>query len=126
MAFRIAADALVALHFAFILFVVLGGLLTWRHRWMSWIHLPAAAWGCLIEFAGWTCPLTPLEIRWRIAAGQAGFEGGFIEHYMIPVIYPQGLSRGIQFWLGAIVLLFNLFVYSVYFRRRASARRVRR
>lgn len=108
---RVAADLLVALHFAFVLFVVLGGLLVLRWPKVAYLHLPAAAWGALIEFAGWICPLTPLEQSLRRQAGMAGYEGGFVEHYILPVLYPSGLTRNIQFVLGAAVLVLNVSVY---------------
>ncbi len=115
---RIAADAVVALHLGFILFVVAGGILTWRWPRVAWLHLPAALWGCLIEFSGWICPLTPLENHWRVLAGQQGYRGGFVEHYIIPIVYPAQLTRGIQILLGAAVLLLNVAAYTIYFRRR--------
>lgn len=108
---RVAADLVVAAHFAFIVFVVVGGFLTWRWPRLAWIHVPVAAWGALIEFAGWICPLTPLENALRRAAGDAGYTGGFIEHYLIPVIYPAGLTRGLQLALGAAVLVLNAAAY---------------
>ncbi|MCL4182144.1 MAG: DUF2784 family protein [Burkholderiaceae bacterium] len=111
MSARIAADALVLIHLAFVAFVVLGGLLVaWRAR-IAWLHLPAAAWGAWIEFAGAICPLTPLENHFRRLAGQTGYAGGFVEHYLIPVLYPAGLTLQSQRWLGALVLLVNLAIY---------------
>lgn len=106
------------LHFAFIAFVVLGGLLALRWRRMLWVHLPAAAWGVLIELRGWTCPLTPLENHFRRLGGEAGYTGGFIQRYLEPVIYPSGLSALTQLGLAAFVLLVNVAVYSLVFRRR--------
>lgn len=123
MPYRFAADALVAIHLGFILFVVLGGFLAWRWPRLVWLHIPAAVWGTLIEFAGWICPLTPLEQRWRVLAGQAGYDGGFVEHYVLPLIYPAGLTRGLQYALGAAVLLINVFAYTVYFWRRRKSHR---
>ena len=117
MGYRLAADALVLAHGAFILFAVLGGLLALRWRWLALLHLPAAAWAVLVEAAGWICPLTPWEVSLRIAAGQAGYQGGFVEHYLIPIIYPAGLTRGVQFLLAAFVLAVNLAVYAVVLRR---------
>ena len=111
MSARLAADLVVGAHFAFILFVVVGGFLTWRWPRLAWVHVPVAAWGALVEFAGWICPLTPLENALRRAAGEAGYAGGFIEHYLIPVIYPPGLTRGSQVALGAVVLLLNAAAY---------------
>ena len=114
---RFAADTLVVLHTAFIVFVVFGGLLALRWRWIALFHLPAAAWGVLIEVMGWICPLTPWEVELRIAAGQAGYDGGFIEHYLVPVIYPAGLTRGLQLTFGIIVLAINLVIYVIFASR---------
>ena len=112
-----AADAVVLAHGAFILFAVLGGLLALRWRWLPLLHLPAVAWAVFIEATGRICPLTPLEVSLRIAAGDAGYDGGFVEHYLIPIIYPAGLTRGVQFALAALVLAVNLAVYAAVLRR---------
>ncbi|HBZ95386.1 MAG TPA: DUF2784 domain-containing protein [Pseudomonas sp.] len=112
MLWRMAADALVLVHLGFILFVLLGGLLLLRWPRLLWLHLPAVAWGIVVECLHLGCPLTPWENQLRRAAGQAGYEGGFIEHYLIPLIYPAGLTPQIQLWLGAIVVLVNLAVYT--------------
>jgi hypothetical protein len=121
MLYRLAADALLVIHLGFILFVAFGAFLVWRWPWLIWIHLPAAAWGTLIEFVGWTCPLTPLENHWRHLAGQAGYEGGFVAHYVIPIVYPPGLTTAVQAGLGTIVLFVNVFAYTIYFGRRRRA-----
>jgi len=121
---RVAADVVVVLHLAFIAFVVAGGLLVLRWPRVAWLHLPAAVWGALVELAGWVCPLTPLEQRLRIAAGQEGYTGGFIETYLIPVIYPAGLTRTVQIVLGLMVVVINVGVYGVVAAR--MARRARR
>ena len=110
MPYRILADLVVGVHALFVVFVVAGGLLVLRRPWVAAAHLPAAVWGALIEFSGWICPLTPLEKSLRAAAGQAGYEGGFIEHYLLPVLYPAGLTRGVQLVLGAAVIAVNLAV----------------
>lgn len=117
---RVLADLLVGVHFLFIAFVVMGGFLTWRWRRLIWIHVPVALWGAWIEFAGWICPLTPLENTLRRAAGQAGYTGGFVEHYVIPVVYPAGLTRSLQLALGIAVVLINVIAYAgaVWRRRR--------
>jgi len=118
---RALADAVLVLHLAFILFAVLGGLLVLRHPRLAWLHLPAVAWGVLIEFAGWICPLTPLENRLRIQGGEAGFSGGFINHYLVPLIYPDGLTRELQWLLGGLVLAINAAIYLRLWHGRRSA-----
>ncbi len=111
---KIAADALVLAHLGFILFVIGGGFLALRWRRLVWLHLPCAVWGALIEFAGWVCPLTPLENSLRIAGGESGYDSGFIDHYIMPLIYPVGLDRGMQIALGVGVVAINLVVYGVF------------
>jgi hypothetical protein len=113
MLYRIAADGVLVLHFAFVLFVLLGGLLVLRFPPLAWLHLPAAGWGAFVEFTGRICPLTPLEVALRQAAGDAGYAGDFLEHYLVAVMYPEGLTRGTQMVLGAAVLLVNAAVYAV-------------
>jgi len=115
---RLAADVLVLLHLAFIVFVIAGGVLAWRWRWVAWAHVPCALWGAAIELVGWVCPLTPLEVALRRQAGQAGYEGGFIEHYILPIVYPGGLTPAIQIVLGLLLVGLNAFAYAVYFRTR--------
>lgn len=123
MIWRMAADALVLVHLSFILFVLFGGLLLLRWPRLLWLHVPAVAWGIVVECLHLGCPLTPWENQLRRMAGQAGYEGGFIEHYLIPLIYPAGLTPQIQLWLGAIVVLVNLTVYAwLIWRWRAVAR----
>ena len=120
MIYRLLADALVVLHCAFVLFVVLGGLLVlWRWR-LAWLHLPAAAWGAGIELVGGICPLTPLENHLRRLGGQAGYPGGFVEHYLLPALYPDGLTPRIQIVLGLLVLAVNLGLYGWAWARRRS------
>jgi hypothetical protein len=118
MPYRILADLVVGVHAAFVAFVVFGGLLALRRPWVAMLHLPAAVWGALIELRGWICPLTPLENSLRAAAGVAGYQGGFIEHYLLPVLYPAGLTRGVQLALGSAVIVVNLVVYGVLLARR--------
>lgn len=120
MSARFGADAVLVLHFAFVVFVVLGGLLALRWPRVAWLHLPAAAWGVLIELFGWPCPLTAVENRLRQAAGEAGYGGGFVEQHLLPIVYPGGLTRGMQFLLAGGVLLVNLAIYGWLWRRRAS------
>jgi hypothetical protein len=118
MSARIAADLIVLIHLGFVRFVVAGGFLALRWRWMPWLHLPAAVWGALIEFAGWICPLTPWENALRRAAGEAGYPGGFVEHYLLPVLYPAGLTREVQLALGLLVVAVNALAYAMVWRRR--------
>lgn len=120
MIYRLLADGLVALHLAFLLFVVFGGLLVARFPRVIWLHVPAALWGALIELSGWICPLTPWEQVLRRRAGQAGYTEGFIEHYLMPVIYPAGLTPSIQLALGAAVIAVNGGVYAWLWRRRRA------
>ncbi len=118
---KLAADSVVLLHLAFIVFVVLGGLVVFRWPRFMWLHMPAAAWGAFIEFTGRVCPLTPLENRLRIAAGETGYPGGFIEEYLIPVVYPDGLTRWVQISLGVGVVAINLVFYGLLVARRSRA-----
>ena len=111
MVFRLLADTVVVAHSLFVAFVVCGGFLTWRWPRLAWVHLPAAAWGVAIEFGGWICPLTPLENALRARAGLAGYSGGFVEHYLLPALYPVGLTALQQVVLGAVALAVNLVAY---------------
>jgi hypothetical protein len=114
---EIAADVVVLLHFGFILFVAAGGLIVLRWPRLAWVHLPAVVWGSLVELTGWICPLTPLENRLRMAAGDSAYGGGFIDRYIMPIVYPPGLTRGMQLVLGIAVVVFNLVVYSILLKR---------
>jgi hypothetical protein len=113
MPYQAGADVVLLIHFGFILFVLLGGLLARKWPWMPWLHLPAVLWGAVIEFSGGICPLTPLESRLRQAAGEDGYPGSFIEHYLLPVIYPAELTRELQIGLGLLVIGVNLGVYGL-------------
>jgi hypothetical protein len=115
--YRLLADALLLLHAGFVLFVLLGGLLVLRRPRLACIHLPAVAWGAGIEFLGAICPLTPLENHYRRLAGDEGYGGGFVEHYLLSMLYPDGLTRGVQYALGALVLLVNLAIYGCVLRK---------
>ena len=117
MPYRTLADLVVVLHLGFVLFVVLGGLLALRWPKLAWVHVPAAIWGVLIEFFGWICPLTPLENHWRELGGQAGYSAGFIQHYIVSLLYPDQLTRGAQVVFGVLVLALNGFVYWKAFHR---------
>ncbi len=121
MTWRVLADAVVVLHLGFILFVVLGAFLVLKRPALAWLHLPVVVWGAWIEFSGWICPLTPLENRLRLLGSESGYSGGFIEHYLLPVIYPDGLTRNVQLALGIAVLAINLTVYGLLWRRRTRA-----
>jgi hypothetical protein len=116
--FRLLADLTVIVHLAFVLFVVFGGLLVLRWRRVAWLHLPAAVWGAWIEFAGWLCPLTPLENWLRERGGRPAYTSSFVERYIIPTLYPDSLSREVQWVLGGLVLLVNGLVYLMVLRRR--------
>lgn len=118
MVYSLLADLVVLVHALFVIFVVLGGILVLRNHRIAWIHVPVAVWGVVIEYLGWICPLTPLEIWLRGRAGMAQYTGGFIEHYLEPVLYPLGLTRHIQFVLGTAALLINVLAYSLVLARR--------
>lgn len=115
--YQLLANAVVVVHGLFIVFIVFGGFLAWRWRCVAAVHLPCAVWGVLIEYRGWVCPLTPLENQLRARAGEQGYSGGFIEHYLLPAIYPSGLTPRVQAVLGTAVLAVNLFAYGVLLRR---------
>jgi len=123
MLYRILADLVVVLHFVFVVFVVLGGLFVLRWPRAAWIHLPAALWGAGIEFLAGICPLTPLENHLRRVGGEAGYSGGFVEHYVLPVLYPAGLTQNVQLVLGTIVVVLNVAIYAVVWRRRRRGQR---
>jgi hypothetical protein len=123
MLYRLLADLVVVLHFAFVLFVVLGGLFALRWPRAAWIHLPVAVWGAGIELVQGICPLTPLENRLRRLGGEAGYSGGFVEHYVLPVLYPAELSRDVQLGLGIFVIVLNVAIYTLVWRRRRSRSR---
>ena len=115
---RLLADAVLVLHLGFILFVVLGGFLVLRRPRLAWLHVPVFLWGAAIEFGGWICPLTPLEKWLRELGGEGAYSGGFIEHYLTALIYPEGLTRNIQLLIGAGVLAINAAIYLRLWQRR--------
>ena len=117
MIYKLLADLVFIAHLVFVLFVVLGGIAVWRWPKLAWLHLPSVAWGALIEFAGWICPLTPWEQSLRQLAGAKGYAGGFVEHYVLPILYPEGLSRDVQIVLGVLVLAINAVAYALIIRR---------
>jgi hypothetical protein len=124
MAFQLLADLVVLVHLAFVGFIVFGGLLALRWPRLAWIQIPAAVWGVVIEWIGFICPLTPLENSLRARGGAAGYSGGFVEHYLLRVLYPSGLTRDGQVLLGVTVLVVNAAAYGLLLarRRRAKAR----
>ena len=123
MVYHILADLVVVIHLLFVLFVMLGGLLVLRWRVCAWIHIPAVFWAALIEFSGWICPLTPLENHLRIKGGGSGYETGFIEHYIIPLLYPAQLTRTMQIVLGLLVMVVNLVIYLWVWHRYGTKRK---
>ena len=120
--FRIAADGLVVIHLVFILFVIMGGLMLFRWPWMIWIHVPTAVWGGLVELFGAPCPLTPLENHLRQAGHAEAYSGGFIDHYIMPIVYPPGLTRQTQVVLGVLILVINFAIYFRFLTRKAKTR----
>ena len=105
------ADLALVVHLAFVVFVLCGGLLALKWRWIAWLHLPAAVWGAVVEFTGWICPLTPLENWLREQDGETPYRSDFIAHYLLPVLYPGDLTRGLQVLLGTVVVVLNVAVY---------------
>lgn len=118
----LTADFLVLVHLGFMAFVLLGGRLIRRWPKAAFLHIPCALWGAAVELGGWWCPLTDLELHFRQLAGEAGYGGGFIDHYVTPLVYPPGLSRGLQVFLGGVVLVVNFFLYWQALRYRAHGR----
>lgn len=111
------ADLTLCIHVGFVLFVILGGLLVLKWRWIAWLHLPAAAWGVVVELTGWICPLTPLENWLRAKGGEASYRSDFIAQYLLPVLYPEDLTRDFQLLLGTMVVILNTAVYWWVWRR---------
>ena len=117
MIYGLLADLVLALHALFVAFVVLGGLLALRWHRAAFVHVPCALWGAWVALAGWICPLTPLEVSLRQRSGEGGYAGGFLEQYLVPILYPGGLTRGIQIGLGVCVLVLNIAIYAAVTRR---------
>jgi hypothetical protein len=117
MIYRVLADILLISHMMFIVFVIFGGLLVLWKKWIMPIHLICAIWGAMIEFFRWGCPLTPWENEMRMLGGQAGFSGGFIEHYLMPIIYPGQMTAVVQFLLGSVVVIVNVVIYYFVVKR---------
>ena len=117
MPYALLTDALIVFHFLFVGFVIFGGVVVLRWHRAAFIHLPAAAWGVFIEWSGFLCPLTPLENYLRQQAGLDVYQGGFVDHYIMPVLYPAGLTRDTQMVLGALILVINVSLYAIAFTR---------
>jgi hypothetical protein len=111
MMYPLLADLVLIVHLVFVIFVLCGGLLVLKWRWIARLHLPAAAWGAVVEFTGWICPLTPLENWLRVQGGEAGYEDDFTTRYLLPILYPVDLTRNIQLLLGTVVIVLNVAVY---------------
>jgi len=122
MLFRTLADVVLVAHFAFVAFAVLGGVLVLRWPRVAFAHVPAVIWAAVVEYAGWVCPLTPLENALREAGGGAGYTAAFLDHYLVPVLYPAGLTRELQVALGSGLLLLNALAYWRLARRRSRTR----
>ena len=122
MIYRLAADLLLLIHLFFIAVVVLGGLVVLRRPGLAWIHIPVVAWGFTVELLGWICPLTPLEQKMRAAAGDGGYSGGFIDHYLVPLIYPDGMTTGTRVIFAALVVSINLAIYLRLWRKMRKLR----
>ena len=118
--YRLLADMVVLVHFAFVLFVILGGFIVARRRRVMPFHLAAAIWAALIEFSGWICPLTPLENQLRSKSGSDGYDSDFVAHYILPILYPEGLTRETQITLGAMVIVINLGIYAWVLRHKTG------
>lgn len=123
--YGLLADAVALVHLAFVVFVVAGGFLALRWPRAAWVHLPAAAWGAVVEFMGWVCPLTPLEFRLRALAGETGQQGDFVSRHLLPVLYPEGLTPALMKALGLLVVTVNALVYALVIRRRIHRKRSR-
>lgn len=115
MMYTLLADTLLVIHFVFILFVLFGGLLMLYKRWLAWLHIPMMLWGSMVNVMGWVCPLTPLENKYRALAGQSGYDTGFVEHYIAPLVYPEGLTYELGLTVGSFVIVWNIFIYSVIY-----------
>jgi hypothetical protein len=109
--YPLLADLVLIVHLAFVVFVLWGGLLVLKWRWIAWLHLPAAVWGAVVEFTGWICPLTPLENWLREQGGEVSYRSDFIAEHLLPLLYPEELTRDLQLLLGTGVVVLNAAVY---------------
>jgi hypothetical protein len=123
MIYRLFADSVLVVHMLFIAFVVAGSMVALRFSWVAYAHVPAALWGAYIELSGGLCPLTLLENGFRLAAGDLGYNGGFIDQYLVPIIYPVGLTQNIQFWIAGFVIVLNVSIYGWFLYRLWTSRR---
>jgi hypothetical protein len=105
------ANLILIVHLTFVVFVLFGGLLVWKKRWIAWFHLPAAAWGIAVEFSGWTCPLTVLENWLREQGGEAGYQASFVAELLLPILYPDDLTHEVQHTLGTLVVASIVSMY---------------
>lgn len=121
MIYRVLADLILVTHFAFAIFTVLGGLLVLRWRSLVWVHLSSVLWGVVIQWANWICPLTPIESYLREMGGEASYRGGFVEHYVSMVLYPENLTVELRYLLGIVLIVVNLMIYGYMFLRKWHA-----
>lgn len=119
---RVLADMVLFFHFVFVVFAIFGGLIVLYKRWVVWLHIPVVLWSSVVNLVSWTCPLTPLENLFRSAAGQAGYEGGFIVHYLEPLVYPSGMPRKFELIAGVSILVWNGLVYGFLTYRKLRLR----
>jgi hypothetical protein len=115
--YALAAEIVVVTHLVVVVFILLGGFLVWRWNWIGWVHVPIVLWGTFIHFTGWLCPLTPLENFLRAKAGQAGYEGSFVEHYILALLSWDGRTYAMQVLIGILVLAANCVPYGLLFFR---------
>ena len=115
--YPLLANLVLILHLAFVVFVLCGGLLVWRWRWLAWLHLPAATWGATVEFGGWVCPLTLFENWLREQAGETGYHSGFVADYLVPILYPNDLTHDFQHMLGTGVVVIIISMYGWLLRQ---------
>lgn len=118
MIYRLLADVLVIVHLLFILFALFGAFMALRWRWLWLVHVPVVIWGVLVEVNHWICPLTPLEYWLRLKGGESGYQESFVEHYIVPIVYPTNLTETMQYWAAAVLIVINVFAYALLIYRR--------